>query len=355
MMQGLDERERQASLKLFFEKPQRLDSLTPAIDCAGDFECPFGPNDARAILERHQFLVLLGRRLETALKRRRDAGVPEKYSVPTTRMCLSVNRAVRVLKKDLGAPTPRASYNPFRDSDTAAADSVVSKSSAPAGPAFPEESDAARHTHYATGSAVGVSSGQGSVNLPVREHDDGRLKTTVAKKQSGVPSVVHDSGKEYGDGRKQTTVARKQSGVTGVVHDCISNCWKVIWMEKGKLKTEYFRTSKYRTSKQCTKEQAEAAGLQAAIAFRKDKEKSGTIKIKNTYHVAGKKSGFKGVYWRKRCKCWFAEIRVRGISIAGGCFIPASDSEEDIERARLLAVDARMKLERKHIVLVTGK
>ena len=179
---------------------------------------------------------------------------------------------------------------------------------------------------YATG-AEGTPGGQGGGTGHTREHGDGRLEIIVAKKQSGVP---------------------------GVRYFCPRNEWRAQWRENSKYQTKVFKISAYQTPER-TEEQAEAAALQAAIAFRKEKEASGTIKVRNKNGVAAeKKSGIKGVTWLKRGG-WKVALQLRGKTLLGGTFRAATDSPEDVERARLLAVEARTALERKHFVIVKGK
>ena len=88
--------------------------------------------------------------------------------------------------------------------------------------------------------------------------------------------------------------------------------------------------------------EAEADALRAAIEFRKGLERSGVVKAKR---VENPHSGVPGVLWHTRYKAWEVKMNINGKTFFGGRFTPKGSTPEEIERARLLAVENRRKLE----------
>ena len=97
------------------------------------------------------------------------------------------------------------------------------------------------------------------------------------------------------------------------------------------------------TSKTCC--EAEADALRAAIEFRKGLERSGIAKAT---HVDKPQSGVKGVIWHILEKAWKVILRVNGKQFHGGTFKPKDSTPEEVERARLAAIESRRKLEEKY-------
>ena len=91
---------------------------------------------------------------------------------------------------------------------------------------------------------------------------------------------------------------------------------------------------------------AEADALRAAIEFRRGLERSGIAKAKR---VENPHSGVKGVFWHTRNKAWEVTMNINGQTLYGGTFMPKDSAPEDIERARLLAVESRRKLKPREI------
>ena len=56
-------------------------------------------------------------------------------------------------------------------------------------------------------------------------------------------------------------------------------------------------------------------------------------------------SGVPGVRWHTRYKAWEVEVNINGQTLFGGKFTPKDSTPEEVERARLLAVESRRKLE----------
>ena len=138
-----------------------------------------------------------------------------------------------------------------------------------------------------------------------------------------------------------TCTSSKQSGVPGVSWHGAKSCWQVSWYEEKKGKRKYFHVHHFmNTSK--TFCEAEADALRAAIEFRKGLERSGVVKAK---HVENPHSGVPGVLRHTRYKAWEVTMNINGQIRFGGKFRPKDSTPEEIERARLLAVENRRKLE----------
>jgi len=59
--------------------------------------------------------------------------------------------------------------------------------------------------------------------------------------------------------------------------------------------------------------------------------------------------GSKGVTWHKGMEGWEVRVEARGRSILGGYFLPQDESDEEIERARLAAVEHHHYLQQVHL------
>ena len=62
-------------------------------------------------------------------------------------------------------------------------------------------------------------------------------------------------------------------------------------------------------------------------------------------------SGVKGVCWHTRDKAWEVKLNINGQTLRGGYFKPKDSTPEEVERARLAAVESRRKLEEKYFVI----
>ena len=60
-------------------------------------------------------------------------------------------------------------------------------------------------------------------------------------------------------------------------------------------------------------------------------------------------SGAKGINWHIREKAWKVNLRVNGQLLSGGTFKPKDSTSEEVEQARLAAVESRRKLEEKYL------
>ena len=94
--------------------------------------------------------------------------------------------------------------------------------------------------------------------------------------------------------------------------------------------------------------EAEADALRAAIEFRKGLERSGIAKAKR---VEKPHSGVKGVLWYTRDKAWEVKLQINGKTLHGGTFKPKDSTPEEVECARLAAVESRRKLEQKYFTI----
>ena len=92
--------------------------------------------------------------------------------------------------------------------------------------------------------------------------------------------------------------------------------------------------------------QAEADALRAAIEFRKGLERSGTVRV-----AAARRSGVKGVFWHSNQSYWQVRLIVKGRRIHGGNFKAEDSTPEEVERARLLAVESHRKLKEMHFAI----
>ena len=138
----------------------------------------------------------------------------------------------------------------------------------------------------------------------------------------------------------------KQSGVPGVNWHT-HGAWQVSWREEKKRKCKHFEVRHFmKTSK--TFCEAEADALHAAIEFRKGQEKSGIAKAKC---VENPQAGVKGINWHIRQKAWIVQLKVKGKRLSGGCFKPKDSTPEEVECARLAAVESRRKLEQKYFTI----
>ena len=136
----------------------------------------------------------------------------------------------------------------------------------------------------------------------------------------------------------------EQCLVPGVSWQSKHSRWVVRWYEEKETKRKYFSVHHFmKTSK--TFCEAEADAHRAAIEFRKGLERSGIVKAKR---LENPHSGAKGVFWHTRDKAWEAKMKINGQWLYGGKFTPKDSTPEEVERARLAAVESRRKLEEKY-------
>ena len=75
---------------------------------------------------------------------------------------------------------------------------------------------------------------------------------------------------------------------------------------------------------------------------------SGIVKVKR---VENPHSGVPGVRWHTRFKAWEVTMNIDGQTRFGGKFKPKDSTPEEVERARLAAVESRRKLEEKYFTI----
>ena len=119
--------------------------------------------------------------------------------------------------------------------------------------------------------------------------------------------------------------------------------WQVSWREQNARTYKTFYVLDFMKTSQ-TFCKAEADALCAAIKFRKDLERRGIGKAKR---VENPQSNVPGNNWHIRLKAWIVQLQVKGKRLSGGCFKPKDSTPEEVERARLAAVESRRKLEEK--------
>ncbi|CAK0792227.1 unnamed protein product, partial [Prorocentrum cordatum] len=155
-------------------------------------------------------------------------------------------------------------------------------------------------------------------------------------------------GSSRGDGKFR--VVAKQSGVLGVHWSTRVQGWKVAWEfnREGSRKqhAKVFSVARYQQPGRGP-EAAEAAALQAAVALRRELERTGQARAPK---AAERRSGVPGVVWKNGSKTWYVRLQKdvdgKRTTLHGGYFTPKDDTPEELERARLLAVARLRELER---------
>ena len=168
----------------------------------------------------------------------------------------------------------------------------------------------------------------------------GQVKVTCMKRKLSEHASSIGSDEQNLDIPKRLK-SSELCAVPGVCWHSARSCWQVSWYEQKQKKAKYFHVHHFKeTSK--TFCEAEADALRAAIEFRKGLERSGVVKAKR---VENPQSNVPSIHWHIQKKAWIVRLRVKGKQLSGGCFKPKDSTPEEIERARLLAVESRRKLE----------
>ena len=131
--------------------------------------------------------------------------------------------------------------------------------------------------------------------------------------------------------------------VPGVCWHSARSCWQVSWYEEKEKKRKYFPVHRFKETSETFCE-VEADALCAAIEFRKGLDRRGIVKLRRVENPC---SGVKGINWHTSKKAWTVRLNINGKRLCGGMFKPKDSTPEEVERARLLAVESRCKLERK--------
>ena len=144
-------------------------------------------------------------------------------------------------------------------------------------------------------------------------------------------------------GKRMIFVSSKQCAVPGVSWHK-RGAWQVSWREKNERKYKKLNVRDFmKTSETFCK--AEADALSAAIKFRKSLEKRGVGMAKRAQNP---QSNVPGVNWHRPKKAWMVQLQVKGKRLSGGCFKPKDSTPDEVECARLAAVESRRKLEQKY-------
>eukprot|EP00927_Polykrikos_kofoidii_P024242 TRINITY_DN22086_c0_g1_i1.p1 TRINITY_DN22086_c0_g1~~TRINITY_DN22086_c0_g1_i1.p1 ORF type:complete len:518 (-),score=89.50 TRINITY_DN22086_c0_g1_i1:105-1592(-) len=147
--------------------------------------------------------------------------------------------------------------------------------------------------------------------------------------------------------RAKRRVNKRQSGVRGVVWRESKGTWEVSVMKGGKRVWRLFSVAHFRGPR-CSTEEAVAKACKAAISYRRrilvDEEAS----MKSLNEAAnGCLSGVRGVAWIAKPGAWRAYIQAGGLKRYSPFVKPKDDSPEELERARVIAVNHRLEFERK--------
>ena len=82
--------------------------------------------------------------------------------------------------------------------------------------------------------------------------------------------------------------------------------------------------------------------------YRKGLERNGIAKAERAEKP---QSGVKGVTWHLQTKSWKVSLRINDKQRHGGYFKPKDSTLEEVERARLAALESRRKLEEKYFAI----
>jgi len=157
--------------------------------------------------------------------------------------------------------------------------------------------------------------------------------------QPGSGSVAAPPSRQSVSGKPVVVMPSKRSGVRGVAWEQAKNAWRVSWIQGGQHKRRYLFARRHAEQHQGSYEEDDAEALRDAVAFREGLARRGVI---------NRHSGKTGVVWDSRQKRWNVQMVVSGKWKWGGGFRTKDDTPEEIERARLAAMEWRLKLEAEH-------
>lgn len=133
---------------------------------------------------------------------------------------------------------------------------------------------------------------------------------------------------EHAQGDVQTPAKRvKRSGVTNILWYENHGCWAVRFRDpvRGKHAGKQFSVRKYMKTG-CTFEEADAAALQAAVAFRAELVQQGLLK--GVKEAAADCSGTPDLSRKRSRRCWAANILIRGYRKCRLKSEPAPETDE---------------------------
>jgi len=186
-----------------------------------------------------------------------------------------------------------------------------------------------------------VLASSGSSSSASRGAAVGGLPVSAASHYASGGQVA--AGQGVGLQKRVISVRSKQSGVPGITWHKTANGWAVSWRDAGKRKDKYFPVHRYMLPRKSMQE-ADAEALRDAVACRKGLVDQGKIKVSAPLRT----TGIRGVCWHTGKHAWEVRYNAAGKKKAGGTFKPKDDTAEDIERARLAAVECRRRLELEH-------
>lgn len=145
-----------------------------------------------------------------------------------------------------------------------------------------------------------------------------------------------------GRGAAKRRVEAKQSGASGAARTAGHCGWTARWREGAVNGPRAFRLRgsfplQGSRAPGKTRGEADAEALRDAVALGEEQaarsERPGSVKILD---------------WNTARKAWWVHIKLDGKTFHGGFFRPKDDTPEEIERARLAAMECRRNLELKH-------
>jgi len=146
-------------------------------------------------------------------------------------------------------------------------------------------------------------------------------------------------------GKRVMVIASKRSGVKGVRWKKKLNGWQVSWRKDGQRKQKLFAVHRYEEQQLGgSYEEADAQALRDAVAFREGLVRQGVVEEAR----AERQSGCPGVSWHRTSKRWMVRMKISGKDKTFGYFHPKDDTPEEVERARLAAVERRREVEAEH-------
>ncbi|CAK0881611.1 unnamed protein product [Prorocentrum cordatum] len=142
--------------------------------------------------------------------------------------------------------------------------------------------------------------------------------------------------------------AERQSGVKHIHWDKCSAVWRIQYTiqngpDQGRRKRPVFRP------KDDSPEEVEQARLAAVEALRRLEDEDRLGRIRSGRHSAERQSGVKHIHWDKCSAVWRIQYTIQNGPDQGRgkrlVFRPKDDSPEEVEQARLAAVEALLRLE----------
>jgi len=164
--------------------------------------------------------------------------------------------------------------------------------------------------------------------------------------QPGSGSVAAPPSRQSVSGKPVVVMPSKRSGVRGVAWEQAKNAWRVSWIQGGQHKRRYLFARRHAEQHQGSYEEDDAEALRDAVAFREGLARRWVI---------NRQSCKQGVSWDSRRKRWKVCMVVSGKWIWDCGFRAKDDTPEEIERARLAAVERRREMEAEHLEVVTRR